>query len=120
MTVTGFRTVVFRAGRSLLIRYIEDPGPQVYRVCIRDIEENWLGSRAESLRQKDGSLIDGTQHTAENRKLTRRSTDITHLIRRFAFPLLLTIATLLAVVAMWQALTANDSRRTARIIEAES
>lgn len=43
-----------------------------------------------------------------------------HLIRRFAFPLLLTVTTVLATITTWRALEQNETRQFARIIEAES
>ena len=42
------------------------------------------------------------------------------LIRRYAFPVLLTIAMVFATVETWRALKANETRQISRILEAES
>lgn len=65
-------------------------------------------------------MVDATEIAVENRKLSQRLTDVMKSIRRFAFPLFLSIVTLLATMATWRALTENETRQIARIIEAES
>ena len=65
-------------------------------------------------------VVDGARCAAENHRFALRLIQTMKLIRRLAFPLLLTVATLLATIATWRALTDNETRQIARIIEAES